>query len=44
VDGLPTLQRSRITEYKYAKRQGFAGSFADFIQHKRTGAPPPAEE
>jgi hypothetical protein len=33
-----------ITEYKHAKRQGFAGSFADFIQHKRTGAPPPAEE
>jgi hypothetical protein len=33
-----------ITEYKYAKRQGFAGNFADFIQHKRVGAPPSAEE
>jgi hypothetical protein len=32
-----------ITEYEYAKRQGFAGSFADFIQRKRAGAPPPEE-
>jgi hypothetical protein len=28
-----------LAEYKYAKQQGFAGSFTDFIQHKRTGAP-----
>jgi hypothetical protein len=33
-----------ITEYEHAKRQGFAGNFADFIHHKRAGAPPPAEE
>ena len=32
-----------IAEYDYAKRQGFAGTLADFIQHKRTG-PPPAQE
>src|SRR5215468_3404663 len=32
-----------ITEYEYAKRQGFAGSFADFIQRKRAGAPPTQE-
>src|SRR5262245_28735239 len=29
-----------ITEYDYAKRQGFAGSFADFIQRRRRGVPP----
>src|SRR5262245_54252860 len=28
-----------ITEYEYAKRQGFAGNFADFIQRKRAGVP-----
>ena len=32
-----------ITEYEYAKRQGFTGSLADFIQHKRAGAPPAPE-
>ena len=25
-----------ITEYEYAKRQGFTGSLADFIQRKRS--------
>ena len=33
-----------IAEYKYAKRQGYAGSFPDFIRRKPAGAPPPAEE
>jgi hypothetical protein len=32
-----------LTEYKYAKQQGFAGSFTDFVQRRRAGAPP-AEE
>src|SRR5262245_55569309 len=32
-----------MAEYEYAKRQGFAGTLADFIQHKRTGAPPAQE-
>jgi hypothetical protein len=32
-----------ITEYKYAKRQGFAGNFPDFIQRKRAAAPPVQE-
>jgi hypothetical protein len=31
------------TEYEYAKRQGFAGSFTDFIRHRRAGAPPTQE-
>jgi hypothetical protein len=32
-----------ITEYEYAKRQGFTGGFADFIQRKRAGVPPTQE-
>jgi hypothetical protein len=31
-----------IAEFEYAKRQGYAGSFADFIRRKPPGAP--AEE
>jgi hypothetical protein len=31
-----------IAEFEYAKRQGYAGSFADFIRRKPAGAP--AEE
>ena len=29
---------SEIADYEYAKRQGFAGTLADFIQRKRAGA------
>jgi hypothetical protein len=29
---------SDITHYEYAKRQGFTGTLADFIQRKRPGA------
>jgi hypothetical protein len=32
-----------ITEYEYAKRQGFTGSLADFIQRKRSGESPAQE-
>src|SRR5262245_5089272 len=32
-----------ITEYECARRQGFAGSFSDFIQRKHAGAPPAQE-
>ena len=32
-----------IAEYEYAKRQGFGGTFADFIQRKGAGAPPAQE-
>jgi hypothetical protein len=32
-----------LTEYKYAKQQGFAGSFTDFVQRRRAGAPPAKE-
>jgi hypothetical protein len=32
-----------IAEYEYAKRQGFNGTLADFIERKRAGAAPPQE-
>src|SRR5262245_9623262 len=32
-----------IAEFEYAKRQGYAGSFADFIRRKPAGAPPAQE-